>query len=126
MLSISEANAPFSDGLKAIIAELGVKQIYVAEKAGYKEQDLSDMIRGRRIIKACDLAKLAHAMNVTIDDIYSAGIGNKRTVNLKNIKTCELVNELQNREGVRAEYAEPHQDCEISVNGPARVLIVFD
>lgn len=125
-MTIAEANGPFSIGLKIIISELGFKQVHVAAKAGYKEQDLSDMIRDRKIIKACDLVNLSRVLNVTIDDIYAAGIGEKRTVDLKGIKTCELVGELRNREGVREEYAEPHQDYEIAVNGPAHVLIVFD
>lgn len=125
-MTIAEANAPFSIGLKRIIAELGLKQVHVAEKAGYKEQELSDMIRDRKIIKACDLANLSLVLNVTIDDIYTTGVGEKRTVDLKGIRTCELVSELQNREGVRVEYAEPYQDREITVNGPACILIVFD
>ena len=45
---------------------------------------------------------------------------------LKSVKTAELVEELKKREGVRAEYAEPHTDKKISVNGPAEILIVMD
>ncbi len=45
---------------------------------------------------------------------------------LRNFKTCELVNELKEREGVTAFWAEPHNDKEIKVNGPALVLIVID
>ena len=45
---------------------------------------------------------------------------------LKSVKTVELVEELKKREGVRTEYAEPHADKEISVNGPAEILIVMD
>lgn len=45
---------------------------------------------------------------------------------LKNIKTVDLVEELKNREGVRTEYAEPHTDKKINVNGPAEILIIID
>ena len=45
---------------------------------------------------------------------------------LKNIKTCELVEELKKREGVEVKIAEPHKDMALSVNGPAVVLIVVD
>ena len=45
---------------------------------------------------------------------------------LKNIKTCELVEELKKREGVEVKIAEPHKDMAVSVNGPAVVLIVVD
>ena len=45
---------------------------------------------------------------------------------LKDVKTCELVEELKKREGVEAKIAEPHKDMSVSVNGPAVVLIVVD
>ena len=45
---------------------------------------------------------------------------------LKESKTCELVKELEQREGVKVESVEPYQDKTISVNGPARILIVID
>lgn len=45
---------------------------------------------------------------------------------LKSVKTVELVEELKKREGVRIEYAEPHTDKKISINGPAEILIVID
>lgn len=45
---------------------------------------------------------------------------------LKSVKTVELVEELKKREGVRTEYAEPHTDKKISINGPAEILIVMD
>lgn len=45
---------------------------------------------------------------------------------LKDIKTCDLVAELQSREGVEVVHAEPHQEKDISVNGPAVILIVTD
>lgn len=45
---------------------------------------------------------------------------------LKNIKTRDLVEELKKREGVHVDYAEPHQDISITINGPAYVLIITD
>ena len=45
---------------------------------------------------------------------------------LKTIPTCELVRELSLREGVKKQTVEPHQDMDVSVNGPAVVLIVID
>lgn len=47
-------------------------------------------------------------------------------MNLSNIKTCELVEELKGREGVETEYAEPYQDTKVSINGPAVILIITD
>lgn len=45
---------------------------------------------------------------------------------LKDIQTCDLVEELKKREGVEVKIAEPHKDMSVSVNGPAVVLIVVD
>ena len=40
--------------------------------------------------------------------------------------TCELIEELSKREGVEVKSAEPYQDMEVSVNGPAVVIVVTD
>lgn len=72
-MTIKEANEPLSNGMKIIIAKKGLKNIYVAEKAGFTPQELSDMLNGRRLIKACDVPKLAFAMEVKEGEIYSAG-----------------------------------------------------
>lgn len=45
---------------------------------------------------------------------------------LEKISTKELVEELKEREGVKTEYAEPHQDKKLFVNGPAAILIIID
>ena len=45
---------------------------------------------------------------------------------LKDVKTYELVEELKKREGVEVKTAEPHKVMAVSVNGPAVVLIVVD
>ena len=50
-----------------------MKQTYVAEKAGYTKNELCDMLKGRRLIKACDILKLSIVLGVTADDIYKAG-----------------------------------------------------
>ncbi len=47
-------------------------------------------------------------------------------MNLSCISTCDLVRELQTREGVETTIAEPYQDAEVKVNGPAIVLVVID
>lgn len=45
---------------------------------------------------------------------------------IKKYKTCELVKEIKEREGVTCQCAEPYQNKEITVNGPAIVLIITD
>lgn len=72
-MNISEANEPLSTGLRVLIEKKGMKNLHVAKKAGYSPQKLSDMLNGRRLIKACDIPNLALALGVKIDDIYEAG-----------------------------------------------------
>ena len=45
---------------------------------------------------------------------------------LKDVKTCELVEELKKREGVEVKIVELHKDMSVSVNGPAVVLVIVD
>lgn len=47
-------------------------------------------------------------------------------MDLKNIPTCKLVEELAMRDGVEMKIAEPYQDVDVSVNGPAIVFIITD
>lgn len=72
-MTIAEANEPLATGLKVIIAKKGLKNLHVAQTAGYTSQELSDMLNGRRLIKACDIPKLTKVLSVTSDDIYAAG-----------------------------------------------------
>lgn len=72
-MTIRELNTPFDDGISKIIKEKGLKKVSVAHKAGLSSQELSDMLNGRRLIKACDIYKLAIVLGVTLDDIYNAG-----------------------------------------------------
>lgn len=74
-MTIAEANEPVATGIKVIIAQMGFKNLYIAEKAGFTPQELSDMFNGRRLIKACDIPKFAYVLGVKADDIYAAGKG---------------------------------------------------
>lgn len=47
-------------------------------------------------------------------------------MDLSGVKTCDLVAELKSRDGVEATIAEPYQDVQVEVNGPAIVLVVID
>lgn len=59
-----------ADNVARIIAELGLKQRAVAEKAGFEAQAFSDMLNGRRLIKLCDVVLIAEALGVTPNDLY--------------------------------------------------------
>lgn len=45
---------------------------------------------------------------------------------LQFVPTCKLVDELEKREGVDTKFAEPYQDIEVKVNGPAVILTIID
>lgn len=47
-------------------------------------------------------------------------------MDLSQVETAELVEELSQREGVERTIAEPYQDVQVKVNGPAIVLVVID
>lgn len=49
-----------------------------------------------------------------------------RNMDISNLPTRDLVEELQRRNGVKTEIAEPYQDVEVKVSGPAIVLVVID
>ena len=49
-----------------------------------------------------------------------------RSVEVKTAKTCELVDEIGEREGVERKEVRPYQTEIITVEGPAVVLIVTD
>lgn len=72
-LTIKECNEPFVTGFRRIIASKGLKNVYVAEQSGFSQQELSDMLNGRRLIKACDIPKLAKGLGVKESEIYEAG-----------------------------------------------------
>lgn len=46
--------------------------------------------------------------------------------NFNEVSTRELVEELERHPGVEKITAQPYQDVEIKVNGPAVILIVTD
>lgn len=61
----------------------------------------------------------------TSSDI-SLGEDEKMKNSLESYKTRELVKELEKREGVTAHWAEPYEDKNLNISGPALVLIVID
>jgi transcriptional regulator with XRE-family HTH domain len=56
--------------IKRIIKGLGTKNKFIAEKAGYTEQQFSDMLHGRKLITDVDIPKLAKALGVTPNELF--------------------------------------------------------
>lgn len=56
--------------LDRIIQEKGYKQGAVARKAGLTVQKMSNMMRGRAVIRAEQVPNLCHALGVEPNDLY--------------------------------------------------------
>lgn len=69
-MSISECNATIPKNLSRIIKERGLKQSAVAQWAGYTNQQFTDMLNGRKLIKPCDATALANALGVSVGDLF--------------------------------------------------------
>jgi len=60
-----------SIGIKQNIASKGLYQKAVAERAGFTEQQFSDMLNGRKIIRAEYLPAIAKAIGVSMDELFA-------------------------------------------------------
>ena len=69
-MSITTMNATIPVAVARIIEERGLKQRAVAKRAGMSDQTLSDMLNGRRLIKAKDILALADALEVTPNERF--------------------------------------------------------
>jgi len=72
-MTVAEMNEPAAAGIKAIIGRKGLRQNWVAERAGLTEQQLSDSLIGRRLLKVCELQPLANALGVGLGEIFAEG-----------------------------------------------------
>lgn len=63
-MNIEKYNNPVAENIVKAINERGLKQCAVAQKAGYQIRDLSNMLNGRKIIRALDVVKLSKALDV--------------------------------------------------------------
>mgnify|MGYP002774255615 FL=1 len=69
-MTIKEANTPVDCRVSGIVREKGLKQLFVAEKAGLTAQELNDMLNGRRLIKICDIPRIANALEVDANYLF--------------------------------------------------------
>jgi len=64
---------PIAMGIKQIIEDKGLLKGFVAKSCGYTKQQFSDMLNGRKVIRASDIQPIAQAIGVTVQDVYDAG-----------------------------------------------------
>jgi DNA-binding Xre family transcriptional regulator len=60
-----------AENTKAILKERGIKQRFLAEKAGYTIASFSNMMNGRKIIAPEDIVNLCTALGVTPNDLFT-------------------------------------------------------
>lgn len=63
-------NGEIPANILRIMKEKGMKQMAVAEKAGLKDYQFSQLMNGRRVIRAVDIAAIAEALNVTPNELF--------------------------------------------------------
>lgn len=73
--------------------------------------------------ESIELASLSESMAELARVLMDLEEGEK---GVSNVSTADLVDELSKRQGVEKTVAEPYQDVQIKVNGPAIVLVVID
>lgn len=61
---------PVTDTIERIIKEQGLKKSVVAQKAGFTAQQFSDILNGRKILKASDVPNISIALGVDPNTLY--------------------------------------------------------
>lgn len=59
--------------LKKIISKKGLKQLAVAKQAGYTPNAFSAMLTGKKLIKPCDVLRIANALKVDANELFKKG-----------------------------------------------------
>ena len=59
------------DNIRRLIRTKGLKQTFVAEQAGLTDQQLTDILSNRRLLRVEHLEPLARVLGVTIEALIS-------------------------------------------------------
>lgn len=70
MLDIQTSNSIVADNVKRHISNRGLKQSALAQKAGFTAQELNDMLNGRRLMRAVDIASIIDALDVDANALF--------------------------------------------------------
>ena len=65
--------------IRSVLTKRGLPQKVVAERCGFTEQQLTDMLKGRKVIRAEYIPRIASVLGCTPNDLYpEADEGGKR------------------------------------------------
>lgn len=71
LLDIQTSNSIVANRVREIIKDKGLKQTALAKKAGFSPQEFSDMLNGRRLMRAVDIASIINVLrDVGVDANY--------------------------------------------------------
>ena len=70
-MAIAEYNEPVAGNIRRIISEKGLKQSAVAARVDFSPNDFSAMVRGRKLIKPCDINNIAWALGVPVNELFN-------------------------------------------------------
>lgn len=70
-MSIIVNNEPVSSTIRRIIKSKGLKNSAVAERTSFSNQQFSNILCGRKQLKACDIPQIAAALGVTPNDLFA-------------------------------------------------------
>ena len=65
--------AGVADRIKQVLSERGLQQKHVARRAHFSPQQFSDMLHGRKVIRADYLPSIAEALGVEISALFPSG-----------------------------------------------------
>ncbi len=72
MLDIATSNSVVATNIKRIIEERGLKQSSIAKKAGFSTQGLNDMLNGRRLMRAAEIAAVIDVLDVDANELFKS------------------------------------------------------
>ena len=70
-MNIAQHNGAVPANIARIISEKGLKQGAIARKAGFKDHQLTDILKGRKLLRVNDIIALSDALNVDVIDLFA-------------------------------------------------------
>ena len=70
MLDIVTSNSIVADNINRIISERNLKQSAVASKAGFTSQEFNAMLKGRKLMRAIDMASIMDVLGVDANELF--------------------------------------------------------
>lgn len=69
-MQIAECNKPVAENVQRIISEKGIKQSAIAARINITPSAFNAMLRGRKLIKPCDIRNIANVLEVEVNELY--------------------------------------------------------